>query len=66
MQISPIPTLDDETNQIREMTAKNVAQDVISNEHLKVSGHGSTERRPARLLHLPLPPVGPYYRSLGG
>ena len=34
MQISPIPTLDDETNQIREMTAKNVAEDVIPNEHL--------------------------------
>ena len=34
MQISPIPTLDDETNQIREMTAKIVAEDVIPNEHL--------------------------------
>ncbi len=34
MQISPIPTLDDETNQIRQMTAKIVAEDIIPNEHL--------------------------------
>jgi acyl-CoA dehydrogenase len=34
VQISPIPTLDDETNQIRQMTAKIVAEDVIPNENL--------------------------------
>jgi acyl-CoA dehydrogenase len=33
MQISPIPTLDDETNQIRLMTAEIVANDIIPNEH---------------------------------
>ena len=34
MQISPIATLDDETNQIREMTARIVADQIIPNEHL--------------------------------
>jgi len=34
MQISPIPTLDDETNQIRLMTADIVANHIIPNEHL--------------------------------
>ncbi|MBW2389478.1 MAG: acyl-CoA dehydrogenase, partial [Deltaproteobacteria bacterium] len=33
MQISPIPTLDDETNQIRSMTAEIVAKHIIPNEH---------------------------------
>ena len=33
MQISPIPTLDDETNQIRLMTADIVDQHIIPNEH---------------------------------
>ncbi len=33
VQISPIPTLDDETNQVRLMTAKIVAEHVIPNEH---------------------------------
>ena len=33
MQISPIPTLDDETNQIRLMTADIVANHIIPNEH---------------------------------
>ena len=33
MQISPIPQLDDETNQIRLMTAELVAREIIPNEH---------------------------------
>jgi acyl-CoA dehydrogenase len=33
MQIAPIPTLDDETNQIRQMTADIVANQIIPNEH---------------------------------
>jgi len=33
MQIAPIPTLDDETNQIRLMTAQVVAEEIIPNEH---------------------------------
>ena len=33
MQISPIPSLDDETNQIRLMTAQIVAEEIIPNEH---------------------------------
>jgi acyl-CoA dehydrogenase len=33
MQISPIPTLDEETNQIRLMTADIVAKQIIPNEH---------------------------------
>ncbi|MEE8580131.1 MAG: acyl-CoA dehydrogenase family protein [Myxococcota bacterium] len=34
MQVAPIPTLDDETNQIRLMTADIVANHIIPNEHL--------------------------------
>jgi len=34
MQISPIPTLDDQTNQIRALTADVVANHIIPNEHL--------------------------------
>ena len=34
MQIAPIPTLDDETNQIRLMTAEVVASHIIPNEHV--------------------------------
>jgi acyl-CoA dehydrogenase len=41
MQISPIPTLDDETNQIRDLTAKIVAEHVIPNEHLLRRGKDS-------------------------
>ncbi len=33
MQIGPIPTLDDETNQLRLMTAEIVAEHIIPNEH---------------------------------
>ncbi|MEE8508435.1 MAG: acyl-CoA dehydrogenase family protein [Myxococcota bacterium] len=33
MQVAPIPTLDDETNQIRLMTADIVANHIIPNEH---------------------------------
>ncbi len=43
MQIAPIPTLDDETNQIRGMTAKIVAERVIPNEHLLRLGAESAE-----------------------
>jgi acyl-CoA dehydrogenase len=34
MQVAPIPTLDDETNQIRLMTAELVAGHIIPNEHV--------------------------------
>jgi acyl-CoA dehydrogenase len=33
MQIAPIPTLDDETNQLRQLTAEIVAREIIPNEH---------------------------------
>ena len=33
MQIAPIPTLDDETNQLRLLTAEIVAKEIIPNEH---------------------------------
>ncbi len=33
MQVAPIPTLDDETNQIRMMTAEVVGKHIIPNEH---------------------------------
>jgi acyl-CoA dehydrogenase len=33
MQVSPIPTLDDKTNQIRLLTAEIVAKEIIPNEH---------------------------------
>jgi acyl-CoA dehydrogenase len=44
MQIAPIPTLDDETNQLRLMTAQVVAEHIIPNEHLLRLG-----RKQARL-----------------
>jgi acyl-CoA dehydrogenase len=33
MQVAPIPTLDDETNQLRHITAEIVAREIIPNEH---------------------------------
>jgi acyl-CoA dehydrogenase len=44
MQIAPIPTLDDQTNQLRLMTAQVVAEHIIPNEHLLRLG-----RKQARL-----------------
>ncbi len=53
MQISPIPTLDDETNQIRLMTADIVANHIIPNEHfLMRRGDPETPMHWARLIHL--------------
>ena len=43
MQISPISTLDDETNQIRELTARIVADEIIPNEHLLRRGAESAQ-----------------------
>jgi acyl-CoA dehydrogenase len=53
MQISPIPTLDDETNQIRAMTADIVANHIIPNEHfLTRRGDPETPKHWARLMNL--------------
>ena len=53
MQIAPIPTLDDETNQIRLMTAEIVAQHIIPNEHfLMRRGDPDTGKRWAELIAL--------------
>ncbi len=43
MQISPIPTLDAETNQLRELTARIVADEIIPNEHLLRRGAESAQ-----------------------
>jgi len=52
MQISPIPTLDDETNQIRMMTADIVANHIIPNEHFLRGGSGKTRETWVRLINL--------------
>ena len=53
MQISPIPTLDDETNQLRMMTADIVANHIIPNEHFLIRrGDPETPKHWARLIHL--------------
>jgi acyl-CoA dehydrogenase len=52
VQISPIPTLDDETNQIRMMTAKIVAEHVIPNEHFLMRlGDPDTPKRWGELMN---------------
>jgi acyl-CoA dehydrogenase len=45
MQIAPIPTLDDETNQIRLLTAEIVAEHIIPNEHFLRRRDPDTPRR---------------------
>jgi acyl-CoA dehydrogenase len=51
MQIAPIPTLDDETNQIRLLTAEIVAKHIIPNEHFLVRrGDPDTPKRWADLI----------------
>jgi acyl-CoA dehydrogenase len=51
MQIAPIPTLDDATNQIRLLTAEIVAQHIIPNEHfLMRRGDPETGKRWAELI----------------
>ena len=51
MQIAPIPTLDDETNQIRLLTAEIVAKHIIPNEHfLMRRGDPETGKRWAGLI----------------
>jgi acyl-CoA dehydrogenase len=51
MQIAPIPTLDDATNQIRLLTAEIVAQHIIPNEHfLMRRGDPETGKRWAALI----------------
>ncbi len=53
MHIAPIPTLDDETNQIRLLTAEIVAQHIIPNEHfLMRRGDPDTGKRWAELIAL--------------
>ena len=44
MQIAPIPTLDNGTNQIRMMTADIVAGHIIPNEHLLRRGEHASEQ----------------------
>jgi len=43
VKISPIPTLDDETNQIRQLTADLVTREVIPNEHFLRRGKEAAE-----------------------
>jgi acyl-CoA dehydrogenase len=43
LQISAIPTLDDETNQIRALTARIVTEEIIPNEHFLGRGAESAE-----------------------
>jgi acyl-CoA dehydrogenase len=51
MQIAPIPTLDDETNQIRLLTAEIVAKHIIPNEHfLMRRGDPEVGKRWAELM----------------
>ncbi|MCL4686138.1 acyl-CoA dehydrogenase family protein [Myxococcota bacterium] len=51
MHIAPIPTLDDETNQIRLLTAEIVAEHIIPNEHfLMRRGDPDTGKRWAELI----------------
>ena len=51
MQIAPIPTLDDATNQIRLLTAEIVAQHIIPNEHfLMRRGDPEVGKRWAELI----------------
>ncbi len=53
MQISPIPTLDDRTNQIRMMTADIVANHIIPNEHILTRrGDPEMPKHWARLMNL--------------
>ncbi len=52
MQIAPIPTLDDETNQIRLMTAEIVANHIIPNEHFLQRRDADTPRRWAELIEM--------------
>jgi len=53
MQISAIPTLDDETNQLRLLTADIVANQIIPNEHfLNRPGDPDTPKYWARLITL--------------
>ena len=52
MQIAPIPTLDDETNQIRMMTADIVANHIIPNEHFLRRRDSDTPQRWGKLMNL--------------
>ncbi len=52
MQIAPIPSLDDETNQIRLLTAEIVAEQIIPNEQLLVRrGDPETPKLWAKLIN---------------
>ena len=52
MQIAPIPSLDDETNQIRLMTADIVASQIIPNEHFLRQADERGVQEWARLINL--------------
>jgi acyl-CoA dehydrogenase len=52
MQVAPIPTLDDETNQIRALTAEIVAREIIPNEHFLRERDERGSREWARLVEL--------------
>jgi acyl-CoA dehydrogenase len=52
MQVAPIPTLDDETNQIRLVTADIVANHVIPNEHFLRRRDPDTPKRWGDLMNM--------------
>ncbi len=52
MQIAPIPTLDDATNQIRLMTADIVANHIIPNEHFLRLRAPDTPKRWGDLMNM--------------
>ncbi len=52
MQVAPIPTLDDETNQIRQLTAEIVAREIIPNEHFLRQRDERGIREWARLIEI--------------
>jgi acyl-CoA dehydrogenase len=52
MQVAPIPTLDAETNQIRQVTAEIVAREIIPNEHFLRQRDGRGAQEWARLIQL--------------
>jgi acyl-CoA dehydrogenase len=52
MQISPIPTLDDETNHLRALTADIVANEIIPNEHFLRQRDERGRKEWVRLINL--------------
>ena len=52
MQISPIPTLDDETNHLRQVTAEIVANEIIPSEHFLRQSREESVKHWVRLINL--------------